>query len=43
MRRAIVEFVPKSAVDLSYTLKYGIFRLPLGHKYRSYVENKYGI
>ncbi len=43
MRRAIKKFVPKSAVDLSYTLPFGTFRLPIRHKYRSYVENKYGI
>jgi SAM-dependent methyltransferase len=43
MRRAIKKFVPKSAVDLSYTLKYALFRLPIRHKYRSLVKNKYGI
>jgi len=43
MRQAIKEFVPKSTVDLSYTLKYARFRLPIRHKYRSLVENKYGI
>jgi SAM-dependent methyltransferase len=41
--RASKGLVPKSAVDLFYTLKYAPFRLPLRQKYRSFVENKYGI
>ena len=37
------EFVPRSAVDLFFTVKYAPFRLPIRHRYRSFVENKYGI
>jgi SAM-dependent methyltransferase len=43
MQRAVKEFVPKSAVDMFYTVKYSPFRLPIRQKYRSFVENKYGI
>jgi SAM-dependent methyltransferase len=43
MRRAIKEFVPKSAVDLFYNLTFAPFRFPLRHKYYSSVDNKYGI
>lgn len=40
---AIKEFVPKSAVDLFYSLKYSPFRLAISQKYRSFVENGHGI
>jgi SAM-dependent methyltransferase len=43
MRQIIKEFVPKSAVDLFFTLTFAPFRLPLRQKYQSFVENKYGI
>ena len=39
----IKELVPKSAVDLFYTVKYAPFRLPIRQKYRSLVGDKYGI
>lgn len=34
---------PKSAVDLSFILKYARWRLPLRQKYQSLVEDKYGV
>jgi SAM-dependent methyltransferase len=43
MQRGVTEFVPRSAVDMFYTVKYSPFRLPIRQKYRSFVENKYGI
>lgn len=43
MRNTIQSFASKSAVDLFYTVKYAPFRLPIRQKYRSFVENKYGV
>ncbi len=43
MLKAIKRIVPQSAVDLSYTAKYRVKRLPVHHKYRPFVENKFGI
>lgn len=43
MLKTMKKFVPKPAVDVTYTMKYGIRRLPIRHKYRPFVENKCGI
>ncbi|OBJ50239.1 bifunctional 2-polyprenyl-6-hydroxyphenol methylase/3-demethylubiquinol 3-O-methyltransferase UbiG [Mycobacterium sp. 1423905.2] len=37
------KFVPQSAVDVSYTLKYGMSRLPIYQRYRAAIEGKSGI
>lgn len=43
MQRAVTEFVPKSAANLFFTMKYAPSRMPARQKYRSAVENKHGI
>jgi SAM-dependent methyltransferase len=43
MQRTVKEFVPKSAVNLFFTMKHASSRLPARQKFRSAVENKHGI
>ena len=43
MLKAMKKFVPQSAVDASYALKYGMSRLPVYQEYRAAVEGKSGI
>lgn len=43
MRQAIKEFVPQSAADAFFAMKYARWRLPFRPKYLPLVEGKYGI